>query len=682
MLAELDIRHDLIAEGAERTSLYPDEHLWVQRRMALERARRIDPDNYENRLLPRLDKPLDWREVVEIDLSRDELLTEKGMETLKPRYLSEKGGETSPQHMFARVACAGADNAEHAQRLYDYFSRHLVMPATPVLTNLGLDRGLPISCFLNDASDDLKGIIGTWAECAWMGSKGGGIGTYWGNVRPIGDDIGDNGKTSGVIPFLKVEDSLSQAINQGGVRRGSAAVYLPVWHPEIVEFIKLRQPSGDYNRRALNLHHGVCITDEFMRAVQRGESFTLRSPKDGSPRGEIDARELFQEMVEMRLQTGEPYLLFIDTVNRAMPVHQVKVGLMVSSSNLCSEITLPTGIDHRGRKRSAVCCLTSLNLVKWDEYQNDDLFFEDVMRFLDNVLTDFILRAPEEMRAAIYSAFRERSVGLGVMGFHTMLQQKDLAWESAPAKAWNMRMFKRIKQQADRCSRLLAEERGACPDAIDARAIDEGIGLLSKQELDDLYMMRFSCKLAIAPTASISIICGGTSAGIEPIPANVYNHKTLSGNHEIRNPDLVRKLQEYGMDNQNVWSSIIANGGSVQHLADLPDSVRDTFKTAWEIDPRWILEFMADRAPHVDQAISNNLYIPPNIDKWDLMMIHMRAWELGIKSLYYLRTQSVQRAGNLFISGSGDVSADNTLEAPKIYIPEEDNRYSECLACQ
>lgn len=665
MQSQADAAHDSVMEAPERVAKYPDDGLWVRRRMALEQARREDPEHYDNKLLPRLDKGLDWREVIEIDLSRDELLTEKGMETLGQRYLSAKGGETSPQHMFARVACAGADNAAHAQRLYDYFSRHLVMPATPVLTNLGLDRGLPISCFLNHVSDDLKGIIGTWDECAWMGSKGGGIGTYWGDIRSIGESIGDNGKTSGVIPFLKVEDALSQAINQGGVRRGSAAVYLPVWHPEITEFLKLREPTGDYNRRALNLHHGVCITDDFMEAVRAGQKYTLRSPKDGSPRGEVDARHLFQEMVEMRLKTGEPYMLFIDTVNRSMPAHQAKIGLKVSTSNLCSEITLPTGRDHLGRKRSAVCCLTSLNLVNWDEWNGDELFFEDVMRFLDNILTDFILRAPEEMRQAIYSAWRERSVGLGVMGFHTLLQKKDLAWESAPAKSWNMRIFRRIRQQVDRVSRLLAEERGACPDAVDGGVME-----------------RFSCKLAIAPTASISTIAGGASAGIEPIPANVYNHKTLSGNHEIRNPDLVRKLREYGMDRPDVWTSIVANGGSVQHLADLPDSVRDTFKTAWEIDTRWILDFMADRAPFVDQAISNNLYIRADVDKWDLLMIHMKAWEKGIKSLYYLRSQSVQRAGNLFISGRGDVSADNTLDAAKIFVSTDSKDYEECLACQ
>lgn len=667
-VADIGDDYDTIAEAGEREAKYADADLFVKRRIAMEQLRKIDPKSWNNRLLPRMDKRLNWRDFMQLDYSRNALLTEKGVEMLNPdkgTYLSKKQGETDPQHMFARVAAAGADDEAHAQRLYDYFSRHLVMPATPVLTNLGTDRGLPISCFLNHVSDDLNGIIGTWDECCWMGSKGGGIGTYWGDVRSIGEPIGDNGKTSGVIPFLKVEDALSQAINQGGVRRGSAAVYLPVWHPEIAEFIKLREPTGDYNRRALNLHHGVCITDEFMECVRRNQMFKLRSPNDGSERGEINARELFQEMVETRLKTGEPYMLFIDHVNKDMPKHQRKLGLKISTSNLCSEITLPTGEDHLGRDRSAVCCLTSLNLVTWDEWWQDDQFFEDIMRFLDNILTDFILRAPKEMARAIYSAYRERSVGLGVMGFHSFLQKRDLAWESAPAKSWNLRIFKQIRRQVDRVSVLLAEERGACPDAVDANVME-----------------RFSCKMAIAPTASISTIAGGASPGIEPIPANVFNHKTLSGNHEIRNPDLVRKLEELGLNNDDVWTSIIANGGSVQHLVDIPEDVRDTFKTAWEIDTRWMLEFMEDRRPFIDQAASNNLFIRADIDKYDLAMIHYDAWRRGIKSLYYLRSMSVQRAGNLFISGRGDVSADNTLDAAKIFVGSEVKDYEECLACQ
>jgi ribonucleoside-diphosphate reductase alpha chain len=655
---------DQVRDADVSTAAYPDGHLWVTRRIALKQAQMEDPEDYDNKLLPRMQPLLDWRETIEIDYSRNALHTEKGMETLSQRYYAR--GETDPQHIYARVACAGADNAEHARRIYGYISKHWFMPATPVLTNLGTDRGLPISCFLQHVPDSLKGIISTIDEAAWMGARGGGIGTYWGELRSIGESIGDNGATSGVIPFLKIEDSLTQGINQGGVRRGSAAVYLPVWHPEIIEFVRLRDPTGDYNRRALNLHHGVCITDEFMQAVRRGEEFTLRSPKDGTPRGKINARELFQEMVEMRLKTGEPYMLFIDTVNKQIPAHHKKLGLLVSTSNLCSEITLPTGRDHKGRHRSAVCCLSSMNLVNWDEWKDDDMVVEDVLRFLDNVMTDFILRSPEEMRRASYSAWRERSVGLGVMGFHTFLQRRDIPWESAIAKSWNMRIFKLLRQRADAASVVLADERGACPDAVDA-GVNE----------------RFSCKIAIAPTASISTIAGGASPGIEPIPANVFNHKTLSGNHEIRNPDLERKLEELGMNNEKVWTSIIANGGSIQHLVDVPDSVKDTYKTAWEIPPRWILEFAADRTPYIDQAQSLNLFIPPEIDKWDLMMLHYTAWQMGIKSLYYLRSKSIQRAGNLFnVSGGGDVSADNTLDPKRIFVGEDITDYEECLACQ
>jgi ribonucleoside-diphosphate reductase alpha chain len=665
------MEHALDAIGADKVpdmdevvQKYPDSHLWVKRAIALKQAQIDDPEDYDNKLLPRLDKQLDWREVIDIDYSRNELLTEKGLETLQQRYYAR--GETDPQHIFARVACAGADDEAHARRLYNAISRHWFMPATPILTNLGTNRGLPISCFLQHVPDSLKGIIGTYDEACWMGARGGGIGTYWGELRSIGESIGDNGKTSGVIPFMKIEDALTQGINQGGVRRGSAAVYLPVWHPEIIEFVRLRDPTGDYNRRALNLHHGVCITDDFMQAVRRNQMFALRSPKDGSKQGEINARELFQEMVEMRLKTGEPYMLFIDTVNKQIPAHQAKIGLKVSTSNLCSEITLPTGKDHLGRQRSAVCCLSSLNLVTWDEWKDDEQMIEDVMRFLDNVMTDFILKAPEEMRKAVYSAWRERSVGLGVMGFHSLLQSRDIPWESAPAKSWNMRIFKTIRKRADKASHDLALERGACPDAVDGGVME-----------------RFSCKIAIAPTASISTIAGGASPGIEPIPANVFNHKTLSGNHEIRNPDLVRRLEDLGMNNEKVWTSIIANGGSIQHLVDIPEIVRDTFKTAWEINPRWIIEFMADRTPYIDQAASNNLFIPPEIEKWDLMMLHYKAWEMGIKSLYYLRSQSIQRAGNLFtVSGGGDVSSDNTLDPKKIFVGDKITDYEECLACQ
>src|SRR5690349_1924163 len=420
---------------------------------------------------------------VKTDAGRDELLTEFGKDTLRDRYLLP--GE-SYQDLFARVADCYADDQEHAQRVYDYISRLWFMPATPVLSNGGTGRGLPISCYLNSVSDSLEGIVGTWNENVWLASKGGGIGTYWGNVRGIGEAVGLNGKTSGIIPFVRVMDSLTLAISQGSLRRGSAACYLDVSHPEIEEFLEIRKPSGDFNRKALNLHHGVLLTDEFMEAVGAGSEFHLRSPKDGSVRATVDARSLFQKLVETRLATGEPYIVFSDTVNRMMPKHHRDLGLKVSTSNLCSEITLPTGVDHLGNDRTAVCCLSSLNLETWDEWNKDELFIEDVLRFLDNVLQDYIDRAPDEMARAKYSAERERSVGLGIMGFHSFLQSRNLSFEGAMAKSWNLKIFKHIRAQVDQASMMLAKERGPCPDAADMGVME-----------------RFSCKMAIAPTASI-----------------------------------------------------------------------------------------------------------------------------------------------------------------------------------
>ena len=600
-------------------------------------------------------KIADRRFKIVTDASRDALLTDFGKETLDDRYLLP--GETY-QDLFARVADAYADDQDHAQRLYDYISKLWFMPATPVLSNGGTNRGLPISCYLNSVSDSLEGIVGTWNENVWLASRGGGIGTYWGNVRGIGEPVGLNGKTSGIIPFVRVMDSLTLAISQGSLRRGSAACYLDVSHPEIEEFLEIRKPSGDFNRKALNLHHGVLLSDAFMEAVRAGEKWDLTSPKTGEVRATVDARSLFQKLVETRLATGEPYIVFSDTVNRAMPRHHRDLGLKVSTSNLCSEITLPTGIDHLGNDRTAVCCLSSLNLETWEQWEGDKAFIEDVMRFLDNVLQDYIDRAPEEMARAKYSAMRERSVGMGVMGFHSFLQMKGIGFESPMAKVWNLKMFKHIAAKAEEASMVLAEERGPCPDAADAGAME-----------------RFSCKMAIAPTASISIICGGTSACIEPIPANIYTHKTLSGSFIVKNPYLEKLLEKKSKNSTNVWNSILEKGGSVQHLDFLTPEEKAVYKTSFEIDQRWLLEFAADRTPFIDQAQSLNLFIPADVDKWDLAMLHFQAWEKGIKSLYYLRSKSVQRAGF-----AGGVEADNTSEAAKYELPTTD--YDECLACQ
>ena len=590
---------------------------------------------------------------LKLDRSRDALLTAFGKATLEDRYLLE--GE-SYQDMFARVACAYADDVDHAQRIYDYTSRLWFMPATPILSNGGTTRGLPISCFLNSVPDSLDGIVRTWNENVWLASNGGGIGTYWGGVRSIGEPVKGAGETSGIIPFIHVMDGLTLAISQGSLRRGSAAVYLDIHHPEIEEFLEIRKPSGDFNRKGLNLHHGLSITDEFMECVQNDKMFALKSPKTGLAVREVNARQLWQRILETRLQTGEPYLLFIDAVNRALPKHQRELGLKVTTSNLCSEITLATGKDHRDEERTAVCCLSSLNFETWDEWNEEPGFIEDVMRFLDNVMTSFIETAPPGMERATYSALRERSIGLGVMGFHSFLQAKNIPFESAMAKSWNNRMFRKIRREADAASYTLAEERGPCPDALER-------GMKA----------RFSHKLAIAPTASISIICGGTSACVEPIPANVYTHKTLSGSFVVRNPYLKKLLAEKGVDNNETWQSIVEQEGSVQHLDCLSEDDKAVYRTAFEIDQRWVVEHAADRTPFICQSQSLNLYLPADIDKWDLHMLHWTAWKNGIKSLYYCRSKSISRAG---FAGQQEKAERVAVAAS----PKTD--YEECLACQ
>ncbi len=601
-------------------------------------------------------RPLKVVEKVVTDPSRDALLTEFGKTTLRDRYLLP--GE-SFQDMFARVATAFADDIGHAQRIYDYMSKLWFMPATPVLSNGGAERGLPISCFLNAVGDSLDGIMDTWNENVWLASNGGGIGTYWGGVRSIGEKVGQNGQTSGIIPFIRVMDSLTLAISQGSLRRGSAAVYLDIHHPEIEEFLEIRKPAGDFNRKSLNLHHGINITDEFMIAVRDDLPFALRSPKNQEPLKHVSARKLWQKILELRLQTGEPYIIFSDTVNKQMPSHQKKLGLKVRQSNLCSEIMLHTGMDHNGRERTAVCCLSSLNAETFMEWEKEPEFLEDVFRFLDNVLEDFIQRAPPEMERAVYAAMRERSVGLGLMGFHSFLQKQGVSMESAMAKVWNNRLFRHIRRGADAASVKLAQERGACPDAA-----EQGV------------MARFSHKLAIAPTASISIICGGTSAGIEPIPANIYTHKTLSGSFAVKNPYLEQLLEEKGQNTEAVWSSILKKEGSVQHLDCLSEDEKSIFKTAFEIDQRWIIELAADRTPLICQAQSLNIFIPGDVDKWDLHMLHWMAWERGVKSLYYCRSKSVARAGFAGDESKGDIAA----ETPAMETARTD--YEECLACQ
>tara|TARA_B000000460_G_scaffold209076_1_gene156496 strand:- start:104 stop:2017 length:1914 start_codon:yes stop_codon:yes gene_type:complete len=590
--------------------------------------------------------------IIKIDRARDKNLTNFGKATLSDRYL---GPNESYQDLFARVSSTYADDNLHAQRLYNYVSNLWFMPATPILSNGGTKRGLPISCFLNEASDSLSGILDLWSENVWLAAKGGGIGSYWGNLRSIGEKIGRVGKTSGIIPFIKVMDSLTMAISQGSLRRGSAACYLPIDHPEIEEFIEMRRPTGgDPNRKSLNLHHGILVTDAFMRAVETDEQWALKSPADGSIQSTISARNLWIRLLTARIETGEPYIIFIDTVNRLIPQHHKLAGLDVKTSNLCSEITLPTGIDKEGKNRTAVCCLSSLNLEKYDEWKDDKNFINDVMRFLDNVLTDFINRAPDQFNDAKYSAIRERSVGLGVMGFHSYLQKKMIPLESVMSKVWNKKIFNNIQSKVDQASKDLAEEREACPDAAEYG-----------------FKERFSNKTAIAPTASISIICGGASPGVEPVAANSYTHKTLSGSYNVRNRYLAKILEKYGKNDDETWSTITTNQGSIFHLDFLTKLEKSVFKTAFELDQKWIVELGADRTPYISQAQSINLFLPADVHKRELHQIHFQAWKKGLKSLYYCRSKSIQRAENINSAISADILDDANKE-----------EHEECLSCQ
>jgi ribonucleoside-diphosphate reductase alpha chain len=599
------------------------------------------------------------------DSSRDDLLSQFSKDTLTDRYLMPN---ESFQDRFANVACAYADDAEHAQRLYDYMSKHWFMPSTPILSNGGTTRGLPISCFLNETEDSLDGIAELWNENVYLAARGGGIGSYWGNVRSIGERIGEVGKSSGVIPFLKVMDSLTLAISQGSLRRGSGAVYLPVEHPEIEEFVEIRKPTGgDANRKSLNIHHGVVISDEFMQAVEKGSDWNLRSPKTGETTHVIKARDLWIRLLTSRVETGEPYLLFKDHANKDLAPHLKEKGLEVKTSNLCCEIMLPTGIDHLGKNRTAVCCLSSLNLEYYDKWVNDPMIVEDIMRFLDNVLEDFIQKAPPSMAKAVYSATRERSVGLGVMGYHSFLQKNMIPFESVMAKVWNKKIFQHIRGKADEASIVIAEQKGACLDA---------------QEL--LIKERFSHKMAIAPTASISIIANNSSPGIEPLAANSFTQKTLSGSFNVKNRYLASLLSKYNKNDDDTWTSIVVNEGSVQHLDFLTELEKDVFKTAFELDQRWIIEHAADRTPFICQGQSVNVFLPADVHKSVLHNIHFSAWKKGVKSLYYCRSKTLQRAQ--VVAGGGKAGIKSTVTGygdrlPVAAAPKE-AVYDECLSCQ
>jgi len=576
-----------------------------------------------------------------LDHFRDSLLTDFGKATLLDRYVLE--GEP-PQELFSRVALAFADNKEHAQRLYDYISQHWFMPSTPILSNGGTKRGLPISCFLNETDDSLLGIVNLWNENVWLASSGGGIGSYWGNLRGMGETVGQRGETCGIVPFIKVMDSQTLAISQGSLRRGSAAVYIPIHHPEIEEFIDLRRPTGgDPRRKAQDLHHGICIDNKFMEAVEIDDEYELLSPKTKQPIKSINARSLWIKLLTTRLETGEPYIIFTDTVNELRSDIYKRLNLNVKMSNLCSEIMLATGKDYNNMDRTAVCCLSSVNLDYYDSYKDNEQFFEDILKFLDNVLTDFINNAPTTMSKATYAAWCERSIGLGVMGFHSYLQSKGLPFDCAMAKSTNINIFKNISNKCNKLNIKLGKERGACPDGLES-----GIP------------KRFANVTAIAPTASISIIAGTTSPGIDPWTANSFTQKTLSGSFNVRNPHLVKLLQSKDKDTKEVWSKITRDEGSVQDLNFLTQEEKDLFKTALELNPYWIIEHAADRTPYIDQSQSVNIWLPANINKKDLNFVHYLAWKKGLKSLYYCRSTTIQSADKI----SKQIS------------------YEECLSCQ
>ncbi|WP_391158857.1 ribonucleoside-diphosphate reductase subunit alpha [Wolbachia endosymbiont of Liriomyza huidobrensis] len=591
---------------------------------------------------------------ITINYAKDSKLTDFGKAVLSDRYLIEN---ESYQDLFARIANYYSDNKEHAQRLYDYISNLWFMPSTPILSNGGTKRGLPISCFLNETEDSLQGIVDLWNENVWLAARGGGIGSYWGNLRSIGESVKGSGKTSGIVPFIVVQNALTLAISQGSLRRGSSAVYLPVSHPEIEEFLDLRKPTGgDPNRKALNIHHAVIVTDKFMQAVENDQEWNLISPHNNKVISTVKARDIWIKILTARVETGEPYIIFLDATNNNKPESYKKLNLDIKMSNLCSEITLTTGYDHLNKSRTAVCCLSSVNLEYYEEWKDNKLFIEDIMRFLDNVLEDFINKAPNEMQRAKYSAARERSIGLGVMGFHSFLQSKMVPFESVTAQQWNKKIFKYLREQADIVSKKLAEEKGACSDA---------------KEVD--LMERFTHKLAIAPTASISIIAGNTSPGIEPYAANVFIQKTLTGSFVVRNKFLQKLLAEKNQDNDKIWSSISTNEGSVQHLDFLSEHEKLTFKTAYELDQRWIIEHASDRTSYICQSQSVNLFLPANVHKRYLHKIHMLAWKKGLKSLYYCRSQSMQRA---------DKVSHDIFKKSEILQQKTDIDYDECLSCQ
>ena len=595
---------------------------------------------------------------IKIDLERDKLFDELGIKRLQESYMRED--ETSPQHRFAFVSKAFGSNPEHAQRLYEYSSQHWLSYSTPILSFGRSKRGMPISCFLNYIEDTAEGLVDNLSETNWLSMLGGGVGIGFG-IRSADD------KSTGVMPHLKIYDASSLAYRQGRTRRGSYAAYLNINHPDIIPFLEMRKPTGDPNQRCLNLHHGINITDDFMHIIEKcmldpnaDDSWDLVDPASKEVRETVSAKHLWQQILELRMHTGEPYIHFIDTSNRELPQWLKDQGLKVHQSNLCSEIILPTN-----EERTAVCCLSSLNLETYDEWKDNGLFLKDVAEMLDNVLNYFIDNAPDAISRAKYSAQRERSIGIGALGFHAYLQRNNIAFEGVMAKVANNRIFGSIRRGLDEANIALGTERGEAPDAI-------GTG------------RRFSHVMAIAPNASSSIIMGNTSPSIEPYRANAYRQDTLSGSFLNKNRWLDAVIKKYcdtppegnklGMDYDDIWSSIIANDGSVQHLSFLSEDDKAVFKTSMEIDQRWVIDLAADRQQYIDQAQSLNLFFRPDAHIKYIHAIHFMAWKKGLKTLYYCRSEKIGKADKV----SKKIEREVIKELDMTQIAQG----NDCIACE
>jgi ribonucleoside-diphosphate reductase alpha chain len=588
---------------------------------------------------------------IKIDLDRDKLFDELGIKRLKESYMRED--EESPQHRFAFVAKQFGSNPEHAQRLYDYPSNHWLSYSTPILSFGRSKRGLPISCFLNFIEDTAEGLVDNLSETNWLSMLGGGVGIGFG-IRSADD------KSTGVMPHLKIYDASSLAYRQGRTRRGSYAAYLDISHPDIISFLEMRKPTGDPNVRCLNLHHGINITDDFMHLIEKcmldpeaNDDWQLIDPKSKEVREAVSAKHLWQQILELRMHTGEPYIHYIDTSNRMMPSFLKDLGLKIHQSNLCSEIILPTD-----EKRTAVCCLSSLNLGNYDDWKDNKLFLRDVAEMLDNVLQYFIDNAPDSIQRARYSASRERSIGVGALGFHAYLQRKGIAFEGVMAKVTNNQMFKNIRSKLDEANQQLGSERGAAPDAA-------GTG------------QRFSHLMAIAPNASSSIIMGNTSPSVEPYRANAYRQDTLSGSFLNKNrwlDKIIKELTQTEEEYNDTWSSIIANDGSVQHLDILDENQKAVFKTSMEIDQRWVIELAADRQQYIDQAQSLNLFFRPDAHIKYIHAIHFMAWKKGLKTLYYCRSEKIGKADKV----SKKIERQVIKELDMVQVAQG----NDCIACE